>query len=286
MTSGGVPSPELDQTSAARPADRGRSTSHSPVTSGRGSRNIRLLLEYDGTDFAGWQLQDARRTVEQELRRALHAVTGEQPKLYAAGRTDAGAHAEGQVANFHYGGRLSARRLAAALNAYLPLDVAVLRADEAPQGFHARYSASGRRYRYRYQDREARPALDRARCWHVRGQLDVRAMAESATALVGAHDWTTFCSASEPLRDRVRTVHLAQIERRGRFVELDITGDGFMRGMVRSIAGALVEVGRGRRPPAWLGEVLAARDRRLAPKTAPAGGLTLVEVLYEAPEDG
>jgi len=111
-------------------------------------------------------------------------------------------------------------------------------------------------------------------------------MAESATALVGAHDWTTFCSASEPLRDRVRTVHLAQIERRGRFVELDITGDGFMRGMVRSIAGALVEVGRGRRPPAWLGEVLAARDRRLAPKTAPAGGLTLVEVLYEAPEDG
>ena len=284
MTSGGVPSPGHIKPSSSRLTDGGRSTRHSPTTSSPGPRNIRLLLEYDGTDFAGWQLQAARRTVEQELRRAVHAVTGEQPKLYAAGRTDAGAHAEGQVANFHYSGRLSARRLAAALNAYLPLDVAVLNADEAPQGFHARYSASRRRYRYRYQDREARPALDRARCWHVGGRLDVPAMAESAAALVGAHDWTTFCSASEPPRDRVRTVHAAQVERRGRFVELDIVGDGFLRGMVRSIAGALAEVGRGRRQPAWLAEVLAARDRQLAPKTAPPAGLTLVEVLYEAPE--
>lgn len=214
----------------------------------------------------------------------MHAVTGEQPRLYAAGRTDAGAHAEGQVANFHYGGRLSARRLAAALNAHLPRDVAVLRADEAPPGFHARYSARQRRYRYRYLDREARPVLERTRCWHVRGQLDVPAMAEAATALIGAHDWTTFCSASEPPWDRVRAMHAAQVERRGRFVELDIVGEGFLRGMVRSIAGGLAEVGCGRRHPAWLGEVLAARDRRLAPKTAPAAGLTLVEVLYEAPE--
>src|SRR5262249_11394829 len=150
-------------------------------------RNIRLLLEYDGTDFAGWQLQAARRTVEREVRRAVFAATGEQPTLYAAGRTDAGAHAEGQVANFHYGGRLSARRMTAALTAPLPPDVAVLRADDAPQGFHARYSARRRRYRYRYLDREARPALDRARCWHVRGQLDVLRMAQAATALIGRH---------------------------------------------------------------------------------------------------
>jgi len=255
------------------------------VTSSRSPRNIRLLLEYDGTDFAGWQVQAAGRTVEEELRRAVYAVTGEQPTLYAAGRTDAGAHAEGQVANFHYGGRLSARRLTAALNAHLPLDVAVLGADEAPQGFHARYSARRRRYRYRYLDRDARPALDRARCWHVRGRLDVPAMAQAAEALIGAHDWTTFCSAAEPAADRVRAVRMATFERRGGFVELDILGEGFLRGMVRSIAGGLAEVGSGRRQPGWLAAVLAAHDRRLAPKTAPAAGLTLVEVVYEAAEE-
>lgn len=247
-------------------------------------RNIRLLLEYDGAEFAGWQLQVSHRTVERELRRAISEVTGEQPKLHAAGRTDAGAHAEGQVANFQYGGRLPSARLAAALNAHLPPDVVVLRADEAPPDFHARYSARWRRYRYRYLDRMARPALDRDRCWHVPGPLDVGAAAEAAAALVGTHDWTTFCSAAEPAAGRVRAVRMATFERRGGFVELDIVGEGFLRGMVRGIAGGLADVGRGRRPSAWLGEVLAARDRRVAPRTAPAAGLTLVEVLYDAPE--
>jgi tRNA pseudouridine38-40 synthase len=221
------------------------------------------------------------RTVEAELRRAIREVTGEQPKVYAAGRTDAGAHAEGQVANFHYGGRLSPARLTAALNARLPPDVAVLRADEAPADFHARYSARWRRYRYRFLDRPVRPALDRGRCWHLPGPLDVEAMAAAATALVGTHDWTTFCAASEPAAGRVRTVREARVGRHGRFVELDLLGEGFLRGLVRGIAGALAEVGRGRRPPAWPGEALAASDRRLAPRTAPAAGLTLVEVLYD-----
>jgi tRNA pseudouridine38-40 synthase len=254
------------------------------VSSGRPDltalRNLRLLLEYDGAGFAGWQLQVGHRTVEGELRRAVRDVTGETPKVYAAGRTDAGAHAEGQVANFHYAGRLSAVRLHAALNARLPPDVAVLDVAEAAQDFHARYSARWRRYRYRYLDRAARPALDRGRCWHVRGPLDVAAMAEAAAALVGAHDWTTFCAASEPAEDRVRTMREARLARTGRFVELELTGEGFLRGLVRGIAGGLAEVGRGRRPASWMAEALGARDRRLAPKTAPAAGLTLVEVLY------
>jgi tRNA pseudouridine38-40 synthase len=243
-------------------------------------RNIRLLLEYDGAGFAGWQLQVGHRTVEGELRRAIRDVTGETPKVYGAGRTEAGAHAEGQVANFHYAGRLAAARLLAALNARLPPDVAVLDAGEAAPDFHARYSARWRRYRYHYLDRPARPALDRGRCWHVRDPLDEAAMAEAAAALVGAHDWTTFCAASEPAADRVRTMREARVARAGRFVELEMTGEGFLRGLVRGIAGGLAEVGRGRQPAPWLGEVLAARDRRLAPKTAPAAGLTLVEVLY------
>jgi len=203
--------------------------------------------------------------------------------VYAAGRTDAGAHAEGQVASFHYAGLLAPARLAAALNARLPADVSVLRADEAPPEFHARYAARWRRYRYRYLDRPSRPALDRGRCWHVRGPLDEEAMARAAAALVGAHDWTTFCAASEPPEDRVRAVREARVGRRDRFVELELLGEGFLRGLVRGIAGGLAEVGRGRRPPEWLGEALAARDRRLAPRTAPAAGLTLVEVLYADP---
>jgi tRNA pseudouridine38-40 synthase len=242
--------------------------------------NIKVVLEYDGSGFAGWQQQAHGRTVEAELKRALRAVTGQDLKVYAAGRTDAGAHAEGQVVSFQTDGRISAHRLVAALNARLPADVAVLSGEEAPDEFHARYSAKWRRYRYRYLDRPSRPALERGRCWHVRGALDVDAMSAAAKALVGRHDWTSYCSASEPPDARVREMRSARVVRRGDVVELELVAEGFLRGLARSIAGALAEVGRGRRPPEWVGEVLEARDRRKAARTAPAGGLTLMEVIY------
>jgi tRNA pseudouridine38-40 synthase len=242
--------------------------------------NIKVVLEYDGTDFAGWQQQANARTVETELKRALREVIGKDHKVYAAGRTDAGAHAEGQVVSFETDGRIAPRRLAAALNARLPADVAVLSAETVPDGFHARYSARWRRYRYRYLDRPSRPALERARCWHVRGPLDADTMAQAAEPLTGRHDWTSFCSASEPASARVREMRSVKVARRGDFVELELVAEGFLRGLARSIAGALAEVGRGRRPPEWVGEILRARDRRKAPRTAPARGLTLVEVIY------
>ena len=242
--------------------------------------NIKVVLEYDGSGFAGWQQQAHGRTVEAELKRALRAVTGQELKVYAAGRTDAGAHAEGQVVSFQTDGRISPHRLVAALNAKLAADVAVLSGEEVPGGFHARYSAKWRRYRYRYLDRPSRPALERGRCWHVRGALDVDAMSVAAKALVGKHDWTSYCSASEPVDARVREMRSVRVVRRGDVVELELVAEGFLRGLARSIAGALAEVGRGRRPPEWVGEVLEARDRRKAAKTAPAGGLTLMEVIY------
>ena len=242
--------------------------------------NIKVVLEYDGSGFAGWQQQAHGRTVEAELKRALRELTGVEHKVYAAGRTDAGAHAEGQVVSFQTDGRISPRRMVAALNARLPVDVAVLTAEAVPDGFHARYSARWRRYRYRYLDRRARPALERGRCWQVVGPLDVDAMSVAAKALVGKHDWTSYCSASEPPDGRVREMRSAKVARRGDFVELELVAEGFLRGLARSIAGALAEVGRGRRPPEWVGEVLRGRDRRLASRTAPAGGLTLVEVIY------
>jgi tRNA pseudouridine38-40 synthase len=242
--------------------------------------NIKVVLEYDGTNFAGWQQQAHGRTVEAELKRALREVTGKDHTVYAAGRTDAGAHAEGQVVSFQTGGRLAPQRLVAALNARLPEDVAVLSAEVVPDDFHARYSARWRRYQYRYLDRPARPALERGRCWHVRGPLDIDAMSMAAKALIGKHDWTSFCSASEPPDTRVREMRSARVARHGDFVELELVAEGFLRGLARSIAGALAEVGRGNRPPEWVGQVLRARDRRQAPRTAPAGGLTLMEVIY------
>ncbi len=242
--------------------------------------NIKVVLEYDGAGFAGWQQQARGRTVEAELKRALHELTGKDHVVYGAGRTDAGAHAEGQVANFQFEGRIPMDRLAAALNARLPEDVAVLSAEAVPDGFHARFSARWRRYRYRYLDRAARPALGRGRCWHVRGKLDVKAMSRAAEALRGKHDWTTFCSASEPAGARVREMRRATVRRHGEFVELELVAEGFLRDLARGIAGALAEVGRGRKPAGWVGELLRERDRRLAPKTAPAGGLTLMEVIY------
>ena len=242
--------------------------------------NIKVVLEYDGSGFAGWQQQKNARSVEGELKRALRSVTGQDLTVYGAGRTDAGAHAEGQVANFRTDGRIAPHRLMAALNARLPEDVAVLSAQEVVDGFHARYSARWRRYRYRYLDRPARPALERGRCWHVRGSLDVESMAKAATVLTGKHDWTSFCSASEAPESRVRDMRSARVARRGDFVELELVAEGFLRGLARSIAGALAEVGLGRRPPEWVGKVLRGRDRKLAPRTAPAGGLTLMEVIY------
>ncbi|MGA8922526.1 MAG: tRNA pseudouridine(38-40) synthase TruA [Candidatus Dormiibacterota bacterium] len=242
--------------------------------------NIKVVLEYDGAGFAGWQQQSHGRTVEAELKRALLEVTGAEHTVYAAGRTDAGAHAEGQVVSFHTGTRISPQRLVGALNARLPDDVAVVSAEAVPDDFHARYSARWRRYRYRYLDRPSRTALERSRCWHVRGPLDVEAMSVAARALIGRHDWTSFCSASEPPDARVREMRSARVERHGEFVELELVAEGFLRGLARSIAGALAEVGRGRRPPEWVGKVLRARDRREAARTAPAGGLTLVEVIY------
>src|SRR5467141_1166965 len=146
---------------------------------------MKVVLEYDGSGFAGWQQQARGRTVEAEVKRALRELTGKDHVVYGAGRTDASAHAEGQVANFQFEGRIPTDRLAAALNAKLPEDVAVLTAEAVPDGFHARFSARWRRYRYRYLDRAARPALERGRCWHVGVRLDVEAMSKAARPLIG-----------------------------------------------------------------------------------------------------
>ncbi|MGH7881291.1 MAG: tRNA pseudouridine(38-40) synthase TruA [Candidatus Dormibacteraceae bacterium] len=241
--------------------------------------SFKLTLEYDGTDFAGWQLQVGRRTVEGELRQALARLPLKLEGLWAAGRTDAGAHAEGQVVSVRCVTALTPLRLRGALNALLPADVAVLQLEEVGPTFHARYDARWRKYRYRYLLGEVRSPLHHRYSWGVGTDLQLAPMQESARALIGTHDWTTFSMAGgNP--NRVREICQAIVEQRGRYIELELVGRGFLRGMVRSIAAALAEVGLGRRPSEWVGEILRARDRRLSPRPAPAAGLTLVEVEY------
>jgi len=245
-------------------------------------RTFRLTLEYDGTDLAGWQVQaGATRTVQGELNAALARVTGEVVSVVGAGRTDAGVHAEAQVASVRLATGFAPDALRRALNAVLPRDVAVREVAEAPPDFHALRDARGKLYRYAVWNGASRSPL-RARSHHtVAVRLDVDAMREGAQALVGRHDFTSFRAAGSEVLTSERSVSRFDVEARGDGEILFwVAGEGFLRHMVRIAVGTLLEVGTGRRTPAGVAEALAACERSAAGPTAPARGLTLVRVDY------
>jgi tRNA pseudouridine38-40 synthase len=248
-----------------------------------GGRTFRAVLEYDGTDFHGWQVQAGGRTVQGVLEEAIAAIHGSRAPVVAAGRTDAGVHAEGQVVSFRAATALAPERLAAALNARLPADVSVLSLEEAPPGFHAVRDAVSKVYRYGLlQGRESRPLLRRI-TWRVPQRLNLARMRRAAALLVGRHDFRSFRTnpgVGEGALGTVRTLHRLDVRRRGDLVTVEAEGDGFLYNMVRCIVGTLVDVGRGRWPPERVGEILEARDRSAAGPTAPARGLVLVSVDY------
>lgn len=243
---------------------------------------FRLTLEYDGGRFAGWQVQpDGRRTLQGTLEDAVERVTGSRVRVTGAGRTDAGVHAEGQVASLRADTELGAGRLGRALNGVLPPDLAVVAAELAPEDFHARFDARAKLYRYRIWNGPARSPLRRRNALFVERLFDLGAMRRAAEAFVGTHDFASFQAARSAARSTVRTVTRCEVEGRARGeVQLWVEGDGFLRQMVRILAGTLIEVGRGRRAADSMAAVLAARDRRRAGPTAPARGLTLVRVSY------
>ena len=245
------------------------------------SRNIRITIEYDGTNYAGWQIQKKRRTVQGELVRAVREVTGNKVTLYGAGRTDAGVHAEAQAANFHTNSRLSAEKWPNALNAHLSEDIAVRSAEDVPSDFHAQHSAKGKIYRYLVLNQRVRSALYRGAAHLVRPALDLGPMQTAAATLVGQHDFRSFGTRSSQKENTERILTRLDIYRREPFLSFTLEGNGFLYNMVRTIVGSLLEVGMGNRPPGWIAEVLNARDRKQAGKNVPPTGLTLIRVIYE-----
>lgn len=240
----------------------------------------KLTLEYHGGGFAGWQAQTDTRTVQGTVEDALEALLGHPVRLTVSGRTDAGVHALAQVASFETAIARDERAMLHGLNHFLPPDVACIAASPVPDAFDPRRWSWGKRYRYTWLDRAARSPLRSDRAWQV-SNLDAVAMHLGAQHLIGDHDFSSFRSAGCAAAHARRVVESATVVRDADEIRLDVVGQGFLRHMVRIIAGTLTEVGRHKRPPAWVGEVLAARDRTRAGLTAPPHGLCMVHVRYE-----
>jgi tRNA pseudouridine38-40 synthase len=256
------------------------------LVSGGNEMNYKLLIQYDGTEFYGWQIQDGRRTVQGELTRVLSLLEGGEVHVNGSGRTDAGVHAEGQVANVHLQKPFTPDKLRAAVNGNLLRDVRVLDARRAPEDFHARFSASGKTYVYRVVNAPVMsPFWSRYALLESR-QLDLAKMQEAARLFLGRHDWTAFSAASTETDDRVREITNLSVETRwdarasAAFFEFTISADGFLRYMVRSVVGTLLEIGREERAIETVQEAIVTRNRNLAGVTAPPQGLTLLKVDY------
>ncbi|WP_020468592.1 tRNA pseudouridine(38-40) synthase TruA [Zavarzinella formosa] len=243
-------------------------------------RNIKIVLSYDGTDFNGWQIQPGLRTVQETLELAAEQITGSRPKANASGRTDAGVHAVGQVVNFYTPATMTPDSFRKALNAKLPDDMAVRECKEAGDTFDANRDAVRKLYRYVIRDTNIRDPFLRKYYSISHQTLDVAAMQRAARSLVGTHDFHSFETNWPNRATSVRTITHLSVNRAGEYIWLDVEADGFLYNMVRTIAGTLMNVGRGYWPEEKVAEVLKAEDRREAGPTAPAAGLFLMRVSY------
>ena len=247
-------------------------------------RRIHLIVEYDGTAYAGWQRQANAMTVQEKLERAILKLTGEELCVSGASRTDAGVHALGQSAHFDTESRIPADKFSFALNTMLPPDIRVTRSDEVSPDFHARFSTRGKRYRYLFHAAPHAGALTRNTHAHVIYPLDVERMQAEAQDLVGTHDFAAFAASGSVVKDTVRTIYRAEVTSSGSEIRLIVEGSGFLYNMVRIIAGTLIGVGSGKLEPGAFRRAIASGDRLDLGITAPAHGLTLMEVFYD-PDD-
>ncbi len=248
-------------------------------------RSFKITLCYDGLAYHGWQWQDGQPTIQEAIEQGIHQVTGQTARVTGSGRTDSGVHAAGQVAGFRVDTNLAAEVLGRAIHASTPHDIYILKCEETTADFHPIRDALGKRYRYIIQDAGHYDVLARHYAWQVTHPLDAALMQQGATLLQGTHDFAAFETTGSPRSTSVRTVRELTIERLDQDgfsrIIFYVYADGFLYNMVRNIVGSLVDVGRGARDLQWLATVLANRDRRQAGATAPAHGLTLMQVDYE-----
>ena len=250
------------------------------------SRSFKLTIAYDGTEFAGWQVQPGKPTIQGSLQDAFVALTGQKVQVVGSGRTDSGVHAIAQVASCHLHWRDEATRLVRALNCHLPDTIAVTDAEDAKPGFHAIRDSIKKRYRYQLQVGGVRDPFEHRYRWHLHRPLNLKAMRDAASHIVGRHDFRSFQAAGSDRKTTVREVTVCDIREeqqsrcQGIHLAIEVEADGFLYNMVRNIVGTLVEIGRGKQPAKWVEAVLAARDRDLAGPTAPSHGLFLASVTY------
>ena len=243
-------------------------------------RTLRLTVEYDGTNFAGWQRQVAQRTVQQCLEEAFTSMTGAAVRVQGAGRTDAGVHADGQVVSVEVSSRIPALGFLRGLNSNLPRDIAVLDVTDVPAGFNARRAARGKIYRYQIWNHPVRSPRRARDSWQVFAPLDVHAMREAAALLCGEHDFRAFRAADCERISTVRVLRRFEVRRDGALITCEVEGTAFLKNMVRILVGTLVAVGHGKMAVATIQELLTHGDRTQAGMTAPACGLTLAAVIY------
>lgn len=254
-------------------------------------KKIKLLLEYDGTAYQGWQIQKRGTTIQGIIEEGVLKITGERSKVIGASRTDAGVHALGQVAAFRTESRLEPETIRRALNALLPQDIRVLEVSEVDDSFHPRYSAVKKGYFYIIANQRESSAFLHRYTWMVQQPLRLKSMIEAAQVLIGIHDFSSFRGAGGSSRNPVREVFSLGIERfkrldfmttsiKGEFIKIRIEANGFLRHMVRNIGGTLVEIGRGKIPADRIEEILKSHNRRLAGPTAPPNGLFLERIVY------
>ena len=248
-------------------------------------KRVKLVVAYDGTNYRGWQVQNNGETIESMLNRATSSLTGEDIHVMGSSRTDSGVHAMGNVAVFDTEARMAADKFSYALNQRLPEDIRIQNSCEVPSDFHPRYQKTVKTYEYRILNREFPLPAYRLNTHFTYRPLDIARMQEAAQYLEGEHDFQSFCAAGAQVKTTVRTIHELTVTKEGDLIVIRVTGNGFLYNMVRIIAGTLMKVGMGEWEPERMTEILEGRDRKLAGPTAPAKGLTLMEIHFKGEKE-
>lgn len=243
-------------------------------------RNIKLTIEYDGTNYAGWQRQNNAITIQQKVEEAIQDITSEFSEVVGSSRTDAGVHAKEFVCNFLTESKIPSENFKKALNSFLPKDIVIIKSEEVEIDFHARFNSLGKRYEYTILIGNQRPAIGRNYIYYFNRKLDIENMRSASKYILGTHDFSAFKNAGSSVKTSVRTIKELNIVEDGNMIRFIIMGDGFLYNMVRIIVGTLLEVGLGRFKPEYVVDILKSKDRSKAGKSVPANGLCLEEVFY------